>query len=60
MVARAAALYTMIGTATLNDLNPQSYLRHVLERIADHPSNRIDELLSWNVAQHMPTLKLAA
>ncbi len=38
------------GTAKLNGIDPQAYLRHVLTRIADHPANRIDELLPWNVA----------
>jgi transposase len=47
---RAAAIYTLLGTAKLNGLDPELYLRHVLERIADHPINRIDDLLSWNVA----------
>lgn len=46
----AAVVYTLIGTARLNGINPQLYLRHVLERIADHPINRIDELLPWAVA----------
>ncbi len=46
----AAVMYTLLGTAKLNGINPQRYLRHVLERIADHPSNRIDELLPWAVA----------
>lgn len=46
---RAAAIYTLIGTVKLNDLDPQVYLRYVLERIADHPINRIEELLPWNV-----------
>jgi len=57
---RAAAIYTLIGTAKLNELDPEGYLRHVLERIADHPINKIDELLPWNVAARMPELRLAA
>ena len=46
----AAVIYTLLGTARLNGINPQAYLRFVLERIADHPINRIDELLPWAVA----------
>ena len=40
---RAAAIYTLIGIAKLNNLNPEAYLRYVLERIADHLINRVDE-----------------
>jgi transposase len=45
----AAAIYTLIGTARLNDVEPFAYLRAVFERIADHPINRIDELLPWRL-----------
>ena len=48
---RAAAIYSLVETAKLNGLDPQAYLRDVLERIADHPINRIDELLPWNFMQ---------
>ena len=45
---RAAAMYTLIGTAKLNDINPQAWLADVLARIADHPASRLHELLPWN------------
>ena len=49
---RAASIYSLVETAKLNGLDPQAYLREVLTRIADHPINRIDELLPWNIARH--------
>jgi len=51
---RAASLYSLIGTAKLNGLDPSFYLRTVLATIADHPINRIQELLPWNVAASLP------
>jgi transposase len=47
---RAAVFYSLIGSAKLNGLDPEAYLRLVLERIADHPITRIEELLPWNLA----------
>ena len=46
----AARLYSLIGTCRLNGIDPHHYLRHVLERIATHPINRIETLLPWHVA----------
>ena len=47
---RAAIIYALIETCKLNNIDPQCYLQHVLERIADHPINRVEELFPWNVA----------
>jgi transposase len=45
---RAAAIYTLIETAKLNDVDPQAWLADVLARLQDQPAKRIDELLPWN------------
>jgi hypothetical protein len=50
---RAAAMYSLIGSCKLNDIDPRAYLTHVLAHIADHKVNRIDELLPWNVADRL-------
>ena len=57
---RAAAFYSLIGTAKLNGLDPEAYLREVFARIADHPINCIEELLPWNLAAETPSLRIAA
>lgn len=50
---RAAAIYSLIGSAKLNGIDPEAYLRHVLDIIPDYPINRIDDLLPWKLA--LPT-----
>jgi transposase len=52
---RAAAMYSLIGSAKLNGLDPELYLRTVLTRIADHPIGKIHDLLPWNLA---PSLQI--
>jgi transposase len=50
LTGRVPLIDTVVQTATLNDLDPEAYLRDVLGRIADHRINRISELLPWRVA----------
>jgi transposase len=57
---RAAAIYSLVETAKLNGLDPEGYLREVLGRIADHPINRIDELLPWNIGRQGDAQRRAA
>jgi transposase len=45
---RAAAMYSLIVTAKINDVDPQAWLADVLRRINDHPAARLAELLPWN------------
>ena len=59
---RAAAMYSLIGSAKLNGLDPEGYLRTVLERIAEYPVTRVAELLPWALASDLarPDQRLAA
>jgi len=56
---RAAAIYTLIQTARLNEVDPQGWLADVLARLQDHPAKRIDDLLPWN-SKHGRAQKAAA
>ena len=48
----AASMYTLIETADLNDIDPEAYLRWVLTHIQDHNSQKLDELLPWNMPKN--------
>ncbi len=50
---RAAAVYSLIGTARLNGLDPEAYLRHVIQRMTDQPDVKLDDLLPWNVGDQV-------
>lgn len=56
---RAAFMYTLIGTAKINDIDPQAWLADVLARIANMPITRLDELLPWNWATQPLSVKAA-
>ena len=58
---RAAAIYTLITTAKLNDVDPQAWLEDALRRIADHPARRLAELTPWAwQAAHTDVVRAAA
>jgi transposase len=50
---RAAAMYSLIGTAKLNGVDPEAWLRHVLTQLADRSVNRVYEFLPWNYLQQI-------
>ena len=57
---RAAAMYSLIITAKMNDIDPQAWLADVLARIAEHPLHRLDELLPWNWKPELAAVSRAA
>jgi transposase len=56
---RAAAIYSLIVTAKMNDVDPQAWLADVLDRIAEHPARDIDDLLPWNWRRSEPRSQAA-
>ena len=60
VVERAAAMYSLIVTAKMNDIDPQAWLADVLARIATYPAHRLDELLPWNWTPKASAMAAAA
>jgi hypothetical protein len=57
---RAAAMYSLIVTAKMNDVDPQAWLADVLSRIAMYPAHRLDDLLPWNWTPKLSAMVAAA
>lgn len=57
---RAAVMYSLIVSAKMNDIDPQAWLADVLARIAEHPVQRLDELLPWNWRKTIDLKRAAA
>jgi transposase len=57
---RAAVMYSLIVSAKMNDVDPQAWMAHVLANIAQHPANRLNELLPWNWRPLAVEMHLAA
>jgi hypothetical protein len=57
---RAAAIYSLIVTAKMNDIDPQAWLADVLARIAEQPASQLDDLLPWNWRPEGATVNRAA
>jgi len=55
---RAATLYSLLGTARLNGVNPLAYLTHVLKVINDHKVNAIEDLLPWRLKETEPSIRV--
>lgn len=56
---RSAAMYSLIVTAKLNDIDPRAWLADVLARIGDHPVSRLHELLPWHWSRSTPATRAA-
>ena len=57
---RAAAVYTLIETCKMNDVDPQAWLADVLARLPDHPANKVADLLPWNWKANQQSNAVAA
>jgi transposase len=44
---RAAAIYSLVQTCRLNDVDPRAWLADVLARLPDHPAKCVSELTPW-------------